>query len=372
MNPRDDASFWDGSRPPDEVAQVTGVTAATIDNTSFHSMEEWKDDDDELVVPEKPLDLGKKFCLGFKGKKRMAPYQYKSGLLTSWNLNDTVRTKLEEGYALFGFSCKVGSQLSPEEKRIFSLGINLTDFNDETTENAVQHIDMNNLEASQASDATFFLTRALYLLPRIELDTISLDSFITPEYHRACQVSTTKVWDDCVERGDPTTFRITKTLIPWVFKMTVQFRCSLIPEDQLSKLNPLLNGLQVHKAILMERTKRDKTSIDMTKKCKSILLFHELPENRGLLCANPSFIVNSSIPKFLAVIMDKVGSMGAAEVAETATKSRLWWARQASPNGKAKPVEVPASPLCSPRSYRIRAPGCTDSSKYAKRTMVPA
>eukprot|EP01059_Diplonema_ambulator_P032955 TRINITY_DN6693_c0_g1_i1.p2 TRINITY_DN6693_c0_g1~~TRINITY_DN6693_c0_g1_i1.p2 ORF type:complete len:121 (+),score=10.49 TRINITY_DN6693_c0_g1_i1:54-416(+) len=93
MNPRDDASFWDGSRPPDEVAQVTGVTAATIDNTSFHSMEEWKDDDDELVVPEKPLDLGKKFCLGFKGKKRMAPYQYKSGLLTSWNLNDTVRTK---------------------------------------------------------------------------------------------------------------------------------------------------------------------------------------------------------------------------------------------------------------------------------------
>eukprot|EP01064_Diplonema_japonicum_P026378 TRINITY_DN37799_c0_g1_i1.p1 TRINITY_DN37799_c0_g1~~TRINITY_DN37799_c0_g1_i1.p1 ORF type:complete len:368 (+),score=37.08 TRINITY_DN37799_c0_g1_i1:55-1158(+) len=358
--------YWDGSSPPEEVQQVKDVTAATMENTSFHSMEEWLEEDNALA-PENAGSMGKKLSSRFKGKRR-ADFAFKSGLLNSWNLDESVRDKLEEGFALFGFSCKAGTNLTTEEIRLFSLAINKTAFNDEELENKALKIDMKNLGTMR--NAIYFLTRALYILPCVDIDKITLETFVTPEYHKACQISSTKVWDDCKARGDYDTFRITKPVIPWVFKMTVQFRCSEIAEEDLNDLRPLLNGLQVHKALLLERTKRDKGSVDMTKKCKSLLIFHRLPDDRGVLCSNPTFIINTSIPKFLASIMDKVGSIGAAEVAESATKSRLFWIDHQLQEKKRS--EKQDRVLKNVKTFRIRVPGCTDETQYGSRRVVPA
>ena len=256
------------------------------------------------------------------------------------------------------------------------------------------------------------LTSCSYIIPFIDVDTLTLDTFVTSQYHKSCQPPATRIWDDCHGRGDLQTFRITKPIIPWVFKMTIQFHCSEVPKDRLEKFSCLMGGLRPDRAILMERTKRDKRHSDMTKKCKSVLLLHKLKgDDAGCLIVNASFIANSKIPQIMAPIIDRVGKIGTEEVTVTASRTRRYLtqahqknkekaaaaAATAAADGaaqdRASPDAAPAaegasvtsplspspvSPAGSPATSsasgsggkvrrRIRPPGCTDETMYAFR-----
>ncbi|KAJ9444899.1 aspartate aminotransferase [Diplonema papillatum] len=323
-----------------------GMTVAMVrdcdSEESFHSMDEFDEGDEQPSSSDPPFPkrasyahsasesdvvvckpdvstLGAELARKFTAQQlSWDKFTYTSAVVNTWHLDEGVMEKLNDGNALFGFSCKVGDQISNHERDLYRLVINRTCFEDESTENNVPFINMDDMHENK--DVTFFLNSAIYVFPLMTLDDIDYDTFVTPEYHVNCQPAhSTKVWMDCAERGDVDTFRITKTIIPWVFKMTIQFRCSLVPEKDLHELSPLLDGLEVHRAILLERTKREKRARpDMTRKCKSIIVYHQLPGGHGLLVANYSFIINSSIPRFLTGLLDRLGSLGADEVAVTA------------------------------------------------------
>eukprot|EP00666_Eupelagonemidae_sp_cell4sb_P010789 gene10789-7515_t len=108
------------------------------------------------------------------------------------------------------------------ERAMFAAGINLTDFDDELAENNIPYIDLQ--EPSDLSAQTFFMVRAYYVFPGVELSDFSADVLSSYEYQLACQPTSrslpTKVWDDCAARGDVRTFRITKCVVPLVLKFT--------------------------------------------------------------------------------------------------------------------------------------------------------
>ena len=296
-------------------------------------------------------------------QKSESNFTYPSAIMNTWRIDNMIMAKLNKGQALFGFSCKLGDQMSSEERSMFSLVINKTTLN---TDNALDMSDPVSLRSH-----TFLLSRGLYILPFLSLEDINIDNFTSPEYHQNCQPKNTTIWTDCAARGDNDTFRITKTIIPWVFKMTVQFKCSLVPDDELENMSPLMDGLKVHKGIFLERTKRGKNTKDMTRSAKSVVLFHDIP-GVGLLCANPSFIVNTSIPKVFAMIMDRIGSLGAEEVAETATNTwRYLRKRQLKRDPPSEPKTPTETVLQNKRvKRRIRPPGCSNPSEYSVRTQA--
>ena len=265
---------------------------------------------------------------------------------------------------------------------------------------------------------TWFLTRSTHVLPRIHCHDLTIDEFIDTRYHKSCQPTNTKIWDDCKEKGDLATFRITKPIIPWVFKMTVQFHCTVLSAEDRQELSPLIGDLRVDHAIFMERTKRDMTQQDMTRKCKSLILYHKLSgKDSGCLITTTSFIVNRSLPKILVPLIDRLGSMGSDEVTTIASRTRRFLTIRTSEiiegrGGKRRPdaarydddwKPLPGKPVeededekedaegegegegegddedpivrCSSATSstssarkRIRPPGCTDTSKYAFRT----
>eukprot|EP01063_Lacrimia_lanifica_P011915 TRINITY_DN18583_c0_g1_i1.p1 TRINITY_DN18583_c0_g1~~TRINITY_DN18583_c0_g1_i1.p1 ORF type:complete len:467 (+),score=129.03 TRINITY_DN18583_c0_g1_i1:45-1445(+) len=271
-----------------------------------------------------PDDFGKAFA---KRLRATDDFTYTGGTYNSWSIaQESVLSRLEKGAALFGFACKQGTQLSQEERAMCNLIINKSAFDDEVEACRVPKIDCSNLTPDQKG-MTFLLVRSVYLAPNVHPDVINLDRFVTPEYHRACQPDGTKVWSDCVAKGDLNTFRITKPIIPLIFKMTVQFRCSEIKKADLPAISQLWGGVRVDRGILLERTKRDLSKGDMTKKCKSLILYHGLPDNRGTVVSVMSFIVNSQLPRVVASLLDKVGSMGTAECIETASKTRRYLGR---------------------------------------------
>eukprot|EP01063_Lacrimia_lanifica_P011022 TRINITY_DN1777_c0_g7_i1.p1 TRINITY_DN1777_c0_g7~~TRINITY_DN1777_c0_g7_i1.p1 ORF type:complete len:426 (+),score=113.62 TRINITY_DN1777_c0_g7_i1:65-1279(+) len=371
---------------------------------SFHSMEEWQNSAAGPTPEHKQLPDG--FAAGFTTRFEhgsVPDYTYPGDYLTSWHLQDELVEKLGRGTALFGFTCKTGAQLDANERHLLGIAINKTCFEDEERDNGCPVINCTSL-SEQEQGMTFMIARTMYVLPGVSLDAIQLDDFVTAAYHQNCQPAGTKVWDDCKARGDINTFRITKPIIPYIFKMTIQFRCSMFSDEELHELAPLFGGLRVDKAVLLERTKRNIQSQDMTKKSKSILLFHRLPGRQGLMAGTVSFIINSSLPRMFASIIDRVGSLGTAEAAETASKTRKYLDtvtqrlqdpfpapppppapreerrdEPAAASLPAQPPSVSSVPLSPPeclhakaviRRSRIRPPGCSDESQYALRSRV--
>eukprot|EP01059_Diplonema_ambulator_P007763 TRINITY_DN1724_c0_g1_i4.p1 TRINITY_DN1724_c0_g1~~TRINITY_DN1724_c0_g1_i4.p1 ORF type:complete len:632 (+),score=161.99 TRINITY_DN1724_c0_g1_i4:605-2500(+) len=224
---------------------------------------------------------------------------------------------LSRGGVLFCIACKLRRDLIESEVRLIECFVNMTSFEDEVTEAGTIKVDM---RGEMDLDYTFWRNTAVYFLPNIRPEDVNATVVSSYEYQKACQPSGTHVWPD-VQAED--TFRITKTIIPLVFKITIQFKCSDVPEEFLPALSCHMSGLRVHKAILMERTRRSKGGLDVCKKCKSLLLYHFLPNGGAIVC-NPVALVNSSIPSVLVSIIDKVGSMGGKEVAICAKLARQY------------------------------------------------
>eukprot|EP01064_Diplonema_japonicum_P000971 TRINITY_DN10636_c2_g1_i1.p1 TRINITY_DN10636_c2_g1~~TRINITY_DN10636_c2_g1_i1.p1 ORF type:complete len:298 (+),score=46.69 TRINITY_DN10636_c2_g1_i1:68-895(+) len=224
---------------------------------------------------------------------------------------------LQKGTAFYGFNCAAGGVLGSKEKDLIQRAINLTSFSPDSDDQR-PHIDM--ADPKDLNKYVFMLNKAMYVLPKVGKDDISPEILASSKFQKACQPGACKVWDDC-DRAD--TFRLTKTIIRAVYKMTIQFKCTWVPREDLPDLMPLCDGLRIDQAILMERTKRDKTHQDSTVKVRSILLYHVL-EDGGMVVTNFTCVANTSIPSVVARLVDKLGWAGASEVAETAERTRSY------------------------------------------------
>eukprot|EP01062_Namystynia_karyoxenos_P034769 TRINITY_DN25461_c0_g1_i1.p1 TRINITY_DN25461_c0_g1~~TRINITY_DN25461_c0_g1_i1.p1 ORF type:complete len:430 (+),score=131.73 TRINITY_DN25461_c0_g1_i1:80-1291(+) len=246
----------------------------------------------------------------------------KPNIVSGYELSERDLEILGRGDALFGFLCKPGHSLAPAEWALFRPMINLSAFADEAAENQAPHIDSDSL-----TQFTFFLTRSMYVIPGVRVEDVTVQMLSSVEYHLACQPGRTRVWED-VHMMPPNTFRITKTLVRFIFDVTVQLRVSEVPQEHLSELCPLIGGLCVDRALLLERTYRPgEGPVDGLRKVKSLLLFHRLPRGDGFLWSNPTAMAIGNIPGPIASIVNTCGSMGSAEVAETATVTRRYFAR---------------------------------------------
>eukprot|EP01059_Diplonema_ambulator_P011780 TRINITY_DN2181_c0_g2_i1.p1 TRINITY_DN2181_c0_g2~~TRINITY_DN2181_c0_g2_i1.p1 ORF type:complete len:606 (+),score=173.33 TRINITY_DN2181_c0_g2_i1:50-1867(+) len=238
---------------------------------------------------------------------------------------------LSEGGALYHCTCKEGFKLSQEQLKMIASFVNISGFKDELAENSVSYLDPFTEEAQLH---IYLLNKGMYVFPpSVRVADLNSKVLSSVAFHRACQpgsgMKKPKVWTDVAE---PNTFRLTKPIIPLVWGVTFQLKTSVVPPHLYPGLSVLCDGLTVHHAVLMERTKRVKSGTDSTLKLKSILVYHFLPKG-GMIVTNVTAAANSSVPKVAAAIVDKLGSLGAAEVYETAERTRTYLAQLATQSG---------------------------------------
>eukprot|EP00051_Salpingoeca_urceolata_P027401 m.481355 g.481355 ORF g.481355 m.481355 type:complete len:384 (+) comp22138_c0_seq1:262-1413(+) len=237
-----------------------------------------------------------------------------------WNAlrSDEFVRALNSGGAIFNFASRVASSLTEEERRVAAHIVNLTAFEDEARDNLTPQVDM--LDNTFASTVTAIMVKATYILPGVKAGDITPEMMASVEYQRSCQPGPPTVWDDCKE---PTTMRFTKSIIPYVFKITIQFRVSELGPEDLDALGAI-DGVPVHYALLLERTKRNKTYQDGTLKVKSVLLYHDIADGGGVLVTNLTVVLNTKIPTVAAAVLDNLGGFASKEAAETAQKTRAY------------------------------------------------
>jgi len=230
---------------------------------------------------------------------------------------------LAKGGSLYFFACVHGKKLKQEYADTIALMVNRSMFADEAKENYSPPVDMK--DPAFRNKHTFMLNKACYILPEITSKDFSPELLSSYWYQENCQTTATSVWKDGQKdwKRDHNTFRITKHIIPLFFNLTIQFKCSDMKPDALAALSPIMDGLQVHRGILMERTKRDGKKQDATKKAKSVILMHDF--KGGVLIVNSVVGVQSSVPSWLAGVVDTFGGKGAAEVAETCDNTRKFF-----------------------------------------------
>eukprot|EP01062_Namystynia_karyoxenos_P049508 TRINITY_DN3793_c1_g1_i1.p1 TRINITY_DN3793_c1_g1~~TRINITY_DN3793_c1_g1_i1.p1 ORF type:complete len:499 (+),score=164.49 TRINITY_DN3793_c1_g1_i1:72-1568(+) len=239
---------------------------------------------------------------------------------------------LKQGGALFACCPGPGSILQDTERGIISTFINMSVFEDEVRDNGVLPVDMDSEEDLAAH--IFLLSKTMYLLPPC-VDSSALadvDLFSSYEFQKATQPSGAKVFEpdkvrDRDGRAVKHTFCVTKPIIPWVLSITTQFRVSHVPADQLHTLSALCDGLPVHRALLLERTKQDRGQ-DATKRAKQVLLLHDVPGG-GVAVATVAFSIFTQLPSVARRLIDKVGAKGAEEVQDTAQRTRKWFRKRA-------------------------------------------
>jgi hypothetical protein len=223
------------------------------------------------------------------------------------------RQVVERGGVMFSFSCTVSPD--PYEIELAMNVINRTCFDDETRDNYVPHVTRESL-----SDYTVVIARSCYLLPEIDLLAVCDPALMSSvRYQTACEPAGTRIWEEGNEKDS---FRITKTVIPFLFSVTIQFRISVLKPDDVRELSSFL-GIRVDGGLLLERTKRHKPpKVDRTVKAKSVLLYTKVPH--GLFLSHLTVILQSSIPTVVSRVVHRFGSMGLAEVIETAAKTRSY------------------------------------------------
>eukprot|EP00760_Papus_ankaliazontas_P029916 PhM_4_TR4528/c0_g1_i1/m.71952 len=229
---------------------------------------------------------------------------------------------LQHGGAVCAFLCKTLSTLELNERAAVHSFINLSGFDDEVAENHVPYIDT--MSDADAGKYTTIVTKSMYLI-----GGKCSAAFFTPE-----RVATHDFQDEC-QPGSKTIspderqcyFRFTKEIIRFVFKMTVMFRVVEIrDEERLAEIqqfvDPELHHMPIDRVLLLERTKRVVSKVDATAKVKSLLVYRNVPN--GVLVTNLTCVLNTSIPAVLSRVVNNLGSMGAAEVAETAHRTRAY------------------------------------------------
>lgn len=226
--------------------------------------------------------------------------------------------RLNRGDVLFSFKTSTGDQLNKDEKHIVSRLINLSSFASEQKENNVPNVDV--YDEKDAAQYTMIVTKVNYLIPGLPLDVLTPAVVSKKDYHERCQPGNPTIWDDVTAEN---TFRMTKKVIPFVFNITLQLKCSEVTDkDELKILHELdpRKTFKIDKALLMERTKRNIQVVDATRKAKSLLLYTKV--EGGVLVQHYTVVLNSSIPTLVLPVLNNLSSFGAAEGLETAKMTR--------------------------------------------------
>jgi hypothetical protein len=222
---------------------------------------------------------------------------------------------LSRGDSLYAFKCFVGEAATADDVRLISPIANISVFRDEVIDNNVPRVDCGN--PKDLKKYTIIISKAMYLLPGIDIHRdISPAHWATREYCEACLPGVPRL-DDTTE---PCTFRMHRPLIPYIYSLLIQLRISEITDPAVLRSLAQVDGFVPARALLYERTKRDKTKVDMTVKAKSILLFQQVPG--GALVSNVTVVFNSAIPRIIAALVQNFGGSGGDETAEVASKTR--------------------------------------------------
>lgn len=163
------------------------------------------------------------------------------------------------------------------------------------------------------------MVKAMYMLPGVRLATLTKDLLASLDYQRSCQPGDVKFVDENI---GPLTFRQTKTIIKFIFSITIQLRVHEITDPEKLLQFKDCDGMIPAKALVLERTKKNIQNVDSTAKCKSLLLYY--PVNDGVLVTNVTCILNTSVPKVVSKLLDTFGSQGSKEAAETAMLTRRY------------------------------------------------
>ncbi len=265
--------------------------------------------------------------IGFSGSDIDVTKKSKPIITKSWDsLSEPKASEhLSTGGTYFKFVCRTIKNLDESDRDLLRPHINRTIFKDEAVENGVPYIDIDaktelfNGKTSNIDLWTFIGVRTTYILPGMKLSNFTKDLLSSKEYHRECQPGPPKVHDDCT---DIDTVRFTKTVVRFVFVLTLQLRVSEINDPEILKEFEHVDGMVPAKVILMERTKRNVEVKDSTAKCKSLLLYY--PITGGVLVTGLTMVINRTIPRVIASIVNSFGGQGAAEAGETADKTRKY------------------------------------------------
>lgn len=293
--------------PPISIERALEAEAITEEDD-----DEWYEDQDHTIL---------------RVKSRVVPSH------ESHYTNSKYLQCLEEGGCLFTFVCN--HQLSPYERKMFQLVINLSAFHDETTENYVPHFEFNdstnnenennnNNSSGYSDEYTFILARCAYLLVGVDVHRLIANPTLlsTLEYQSSCQPAGTTIWED-YDNMEPNNFRISKPIIPYLYNFTVQFRVSGLQQHVLEQLGRHV-GTRVDGGILLERTKRSiPPKEDATKKAKSVLLYTDL--GRGVfLVTHLTVALQQGLPEIVERVIDTFGPWGLGETCETAWRTRRY------------------------------------------------
>jgi len=231
--------------------------------------------------------------------------------------------KLSEGKSLSSFDSFVGQDANAKQKQILDTIMNLSHYKNEVEENQVPTLNIHDPEDSY--QYTLCIQKSMWVLPDVKLDDFTPARMAEYDYLNRCQPVSCKMWKpgQDYKPEDEFTFRFTKSVIPYIYDLTIQFRVSEVPADVLPELSKLDN-IEIHKALLMERTKRDRTRVDSTRKVKSLFMLHQLKD--GLLISHLTGVMNTSVPTIIANLLSSFHELVASEVAETASLTRKYWA----------------------------------------------
>eukprot|EP00756_Hemistasia_phaeocysticola_P020161 Hpha_TRINITY_DN15705_c2_g20::TRINITY_DN15705_c2_g20_i1::g.42141::m.42141 len=320
------------------------------DNASFHSLP-GSPSPPSSGTPVSKTRWEPELDRAFEAQARRGKWVYTSFRTDGWNVTEETLENLSKGLAGFHFACRVGDQLNEDDLTMLTAGINISSFADEVRDNGVPRLDVRGVTVEELRSNTFVMVRGMYFLPGVDLHTMDVATVCSVPYQRACQPSSrtlpTTIWDDCASRGDHTTFRITKALIPFVMKITIQFKVTELPRDVLPRLSIMCGGLQVDRALLLERTKRGgpQSAQDYTRKVKSFIMFHRVPSKMGggVLVINATLIANTFLPGSIAQFLTRVGTLGAGELADTATRTQRYLMANRSPATGSPATASPAS-----------------------------
>eukprot|EP00759_Apiculatamorpha_spiralis_P005955 PhF_6_TR13515/c0_g1_i1/m.21596 len=227
---------------------------------------------------------------------------------------------LSRGECFMNFACKPAGQMTDRERELANLVIKINSA--DAIHDGTPDVDFNN--PADCSKYTVILTKATYMLPNIDPGKITPEFIAGVEYQKGCLPGSPYLWPKSgTTDAEIRTFRITKPLIPLVFSIVIQMRVSRITDPEiLHKLEDVDKEKMSH-AILFERTKRTAgAKDDSTARVRSVLLYYPLPSNDGVLVTNFTVVCNTTIPKIVASVVQSFGSRGAAEVSETAFRTR--------------------------------------------------
>jgi hypothetical protein len=230
---------------------------------------------------------------------------------------------LRYGDAQFKFTCKVADQLETEELEQLSAVVNVSSFVDEEAENhGTPKVDTS--DPGQLALYTAILTKSSYVLPCVRAGAFNSALVGSLRYQKACQTgSPTFTEEKCDDAKRMFTF--VRTLVPMVYWMTIQLKCSEVTDAASLKGLQTVEGIAPTKALLLERVRDpdDPSQNDSTVKVKSLLLFFDLP-NGNVFASNLTVVLNTSIPGVIAGIIGTFSKSGIAEAVQTCVQTRAF------------------------------------------------